>query len=106
MPKKRRTTGGTQKAQTNKNRKKTLLAREQSREATGIHQEDDETSRPSPRAVPRVNYEEVPTDDEEEYAYVDPEVYTELPPARVATSYKRIRQSIALIIIFLLNPIR
>eukprot|EP00536_Pseudo-nitzschia_multiseries_P008358 jgi/Psemu1/20239/gm1.20239_g len=58
---------------------------------------DDETSRPSPRAVPRVNYEEVPTDDEEEYAYVDPEAYTELPAARVATSYKRIRQSIALI---------
>eukprot|EP00536_Pseudo-nitzschia_multiseries_P008689 jgi/Psemu1/21101/gm1.21101_g len=97
MPKKRRTAGGTQKAQTNKNRKKTLLAREQSREAAGIHQEDNETSRPSPRAVPRVNYEEVPTDDEEEYAYVDPEAYTESPPARVATSYKRIRQSIALI---------
>eukprot|EP00536_Pseudo-nitzschia_multiseries_P018796 jgi/Psemu1/57374/gm1.57374_g len=74
MPKKRRTTG----------------------EVTRIHQEDDET-RPSPRAVPRVNYEEVPTDDEEEYAYVDPEAYTELPPAQVATFYKRIRQSFALI---------
>eukprot|EP00536_Pseudo-nitzschia_multiseries_P017999 jgi/Psemu1/53616/gm1.53616_g len=97
MPKKRKTAGGTRKPQSNKNRKKTLLARERSREAAGIHQEDDETSRPSPRAVPRVNYEEVPTDDEEEYAYVDPEAYTELPPARVATSYKRIRQSIALI---------
>eukprot|EP00536_Pseudo-nitzschia_multiseries_P011520 jgi/Psemu1/29172/gm1.29172_g len=81
MPKKRRTAGGTRKAQTNKNRKKTLLAREQSREVAGIHQEDDETSRPSPRA----------------YAYVDPEAYTESPPARVATSYKCIRQSIALI---------
>eukprot|EP00536_Pseudo-nitzschia_multiseries_P013397 jgi/Psemu1/35149/gm1.35149_g len=95
MPKKRRTAGGTRKPQTNKNRKKTLLAQER-REVTRIHQEDDET-RPSPRAVPRVNYEEVPTDDEEEYAYVDPEAYTESPPARVATSYKRIRQSIALI---------
>eukprot|EP00536_Pseudo-nitzschia_multiseries_P006045 jgi/Psemu1/14316/gm1.14316_g len=97
MLKKRRTAGGTQKPQSNKNRKKTLLARERSREAAGIHQEYDETSRPSPRAVPQVNYEEVPTDDEEEYAYVDPEAYTESPPARVATSYKRIRQSIALI---------
>eukprot|EP00536_Pseudo-nitzschia_multiseries_P003424 jgi/Psemu1/7750/gm1.7750_g len=97
MPKKRRTAGGTRKPQSNKNRKKTLLTREQSREAAGIHQEDDETSRPSPRAVPQVNYEEVPTDDEEEYAYVDSEAYTESPPARVATSYKRIRQSIALI---------
>eukprot|EP00536_Pseudo-nitzschia_multiseries_P017575 jgi/Psemu1/51457/gm1.51457_g len=92
MPKKRRTAGGTPRKphQTNKNRKKTLLARER-REVTRIRQEDDET-RPSPRAVlPRVNYEE--------YAYVDPEAYTESPPAaRVATSYKRIRQqSIALI---------
>eukprot|EP00536_Pseudo-nitzschia_multiseries_P008858 jgi/Psemu1/21667/gm1.21667_g len=94
MPKKRRTAGV--KPQTNKNRKKTLLAQEQSREVNRIHQEDDE-SRPSARALPQVNYEEVPTDNEEEYAYVDPEAYTESPPARVATSYKRIRQSIALI---------
>eukprot|EP00536_Pseudo-nitzschia_multiseries_P014531 jgi/Psemu1/39043/gm1.39043_g len=68
MPKKRRTTGGTRKPQSNKNRKKTLLTRERGREAAGIHQEDDETSRPLPRA----------------YAYVDPEAYTD-------------RQSIALI---------
>eukprot|EP00536_Pseudo-nitzschia_multiseries_P009636 jgi/Psemu1/23785/gm1.23785_g len=87
MPKKRRTAGGTQKPQTNINRKKTLLAQERSREVTRIHQEDDES----------MKYEEVPTDDDEEYAYVDPEAYTELLPARVATSYKCIRQSIALI---------
>eukprot|EP00536_Pseudo-nitzschia_multiseries_P012708 jgi/Psemu1/32888/gm1.32888_g len=71
MPKKRRTAGGA---------KETLLPQEQSREITRIHQEDDEF-RPSVRA----------------YAYVDPEAYTESPPARVATSYKCIRQGIALI---------
>eukprot|EP00536_Pseudo-nitzschia_multiseries_P016904 jgi/Psemu1/48298/gm1.48298_g len=106
MPFKKKHTSGNTVPPRKREKKSTLLVRQQ-REAKKNDAADlggtagvnptggaaESTGRPSPRSIPQVNYAEESSDDEEE---IDPETYEE-PPLPVATSQRHVRISIAVI---------
>eukprot|EP00536_Pseudo-nitzschia_multiseries_P007571 jgi/Psemu1/18247/gm1.18247_g len=102
MPfKKKRRASGNSVLPIKREKKGTLLLRQQ-KEATAADTDNDadlggtgvnptnaakSTGRPSPRSIPQINYAEESTDNEED---IDPETYKE-PTSRVATTQKYVR---------------